>query len=485
MAKGDKKKVETQNADQGRIMQDSQNQMMNQLYGMNQGFQNNYNQGSGMNMGSYSDIMGKYNSLYDNPFGADFGSDGSGGGGGGGFSGYGLQRNIYGDLAQNGGGYGWDPGMRGAVDDAISGFRGFADNGGFSDQNIQDIRARSIAPIRGIYSNAQSELNRSRALGGGSPNYAAALARMSRQQGQSAADASTNAEAGIAQMVQQGKLAGLQGLSSTGLGGQGLSTDIDELNAQMKLAGLTGLTGLDDREAASRASASASADANARALFQAKMGVLGGMQDMYGATPGMMELTGDQLLKSGDQLLEGQGYQNQLGGMRMNGAMNASQVPGNFSQAMGNIGSGLQLGGQIASPFLGAFGGGNNSSNNPYGVAGGGFGGGLYGGDNVGGGASKPSGWAKAGKIAGSVLPWLSLLSDRNAKEDITPLDPKRVSKGLKNLDLYTWKYKGDDTKHMGPMAQDFKKQFGVGDGRTIHLADVMGVMIASAKAGQ
>ena len=31
-------------------------------------------------------------------------------------------------------------------------------------------------------------------------------------------------------------------------------------------------------------------------------------------------------------------------------------------------------------------------------------------------------------------------------------------------------------------MAEDFKRIFGVGDGKTLHLADVMGVTLAAAK---
>ena len=70
--------------------------------------------------------------------------------------------------------------------------------------------------MRAVYSNAQREVNRQRALQGGySPGFGVLQARMARQQGQSASDAATNAEASIAEMVQQGKLAGLQGMAGT------------------------------------------------------------------------------------------------------------------------------------------------------------------------------------------------------------------------------------------------------------------------------
>jgi hypothetical protein len=70
--------------------------------------------------------------------------------------------------------------------------------------------------------------------------------------------------------------------------------------------------------------------------------------------------------------------------------------------------------------------------------------------------------------------------SDRNIKYDIE--EAPGVLSALKNLPIATWKYKGDDVKHIGPMAQDFQESFGVGDGKNIALVDVMGVLLASMK---
>src|SRR5262249_11237528 len=67
--------------------------------------------------------------------------------------------------------------------------------------------------------------NRQRSLQGGySPGFNVLQARMAREQGQAASDAATNAEADIAQMVQQGKLAGLHGLAMDRGGGGGGGT---------------------------------------------------------------------------------------------------------------------------------------------------------------------------------------------------------------------------------------------------------------------
>lgn len=101
--------------------------------------------------------------------------------------------------------------------EALAGFSQFAKTGGFSPEDLQNIRARALSPVRATYANAQREVNRQRAIQGGySPGFGVLQSRMAREQGQATSDAATNAEAGIAQMVQQGKLAGLQGLAQYG-----------------------------------------------------------------------------------------------------------------------------------------------------------------------------------------------------------------------------------------------------------------------------
>jgi len=96
------------------------------------------------------------------------------------------------------------------------------------------------------------------------------------------------------------------------------------------------------------------------------------------------------------------------------------------------------------------------------------------------------SGWPSAiGAIGGGLMAsmpyWAPMLSDRNAKEAIEPVEGN-VLEMVKDLPISTWRYKGDPVRHIGPMAQDFQEKFGVGDGRTIHLIDVMGVLMQSMK---
>lgn len=73
-------------------------------------------------------------------------------------------------------------------------------------------------------------------------------------------------------------------------------------------------------------------------------------------------------------------------------------------------------------------------------------------------------------------------MSDRNVKERIEPADTKSVTEKLIDLPISEWSYIDDQTRHLGPMAQDFQEAFGVGDGKTIHMADVAGVLLSAAK---
>lgn len=56
-----------------------------------------------------------------------------------------------------------------------------------------------------------------------------------------------------------------------------------------------------------------------------------------------------------------------------------------------------------------------------------------------------------------------SVVSDRNRKKDIEPLDPEEVLDRLVEVPISSWRYqweKEDSTPHIGPMAQDFKGAF-------------------------
>jgi hypothetical protein len=109
---------------------------------------------------------------------------------------------------------------------SYAGYQQFADTGGYSGQDIADMRARGVSPIRAAYANAQRAVGQQRSLQGGySPNAIAAQVKMAREQGQSMADASQNVDAQIAQARNAGRLSGLGGMQNI---------EGNRLNAQMQ-----------------------------------------------------------------------------------------------------------------------------------------------------------------------------------------------------------------------------------------------------------
>jgi len=76
------------------------------------------------------------------------------------------------------------------------------------------------------------------------------------------------------------------------------------------------------------------------------------------------------------------------------------------------------------------------------------------------------------------------LTSDRNAKENLTPLDSQAILAKVAALPITEWNYKNDerDVHHIGPMAQDFQAAFGLNgmDDKHISVVDEGGVALAA-----
>jgi hypothetical protein len=74
------------------------------------------------------------------------------------------------------------------------------------------------------------------------------------------------------------------------------------------------------------------------------------------------------------------------------------------------------------------------------------------------------------------------MLSDRNAKENFEPISTRQVLEKVAALPVSSWSYKTDsETRHVGPMAQDFYAAFNVGtDDKHIGLGDEGGVALAA-----
>jgi len=75
-----------------------------------------------------------------------------------------------------------------------------------------------------------------------------------------------------------------------------------------------------------------------------------------------------------------------------------------------------------------------------------------------------------------------STLSDRNMKDEVTPVDSADVLARVLALPIATWRYKTQDgVRHMGPMAQDFHAAFGLGvNEKLIDQVDPDGVALAA-----
>lgn len=80
---------------------------------------------------------------------------------------------------------------------------------------------------------------------------------------------------------------------------------------------------------------------------------------------------------------------------------------------------------------------------------------------------------------------WASL-SDRNSKHGFSLVDTRAILKKVATIPIGTWSYKAQDPsiKHIGPVAQDFKLAFDVGENdTTITTVDADGVAFAAIQA--
>jgi len=76
-----------------------------------------------------------------------------------------------------------------------------------------------------------------------------------------------------------------------------------------------------------------------------------------------------------------------------------------------------------------------------------------------------------------------SSVSDRALKDNLTPVNGQEVLASLAEIPITTWNYQAQDAsiRHMGPMAQDFRNAFGLGESDTaISTVDADGVALAA-----
>lgn len=174
------------------------------------------------------------------------------------------------------------------VASTISSLKNFATNGGYSDADIANIRARDISPIRSIYASAQNGLARSKVLNNGySPNYGAVEAKLARDAADQIGATTTNANAGIAEQVQQGKLAALNPLASLTS-----SEEANNLNVAKTNADITS-------QNAGRNLSTSEFNTNTAQQNQARqLQILQQQQSLYGTNPALVNTFGNQALNT-------------------------------------------------------------------------------------------------------------------------------------------------------------------------------------------
>lgn len=86
------------------------------------------------------------------------------------------------------------------------------------------------------------------------------------------------------------------------------------------------------------------------------------------------------------------------------------------------------------------------------------------------------------GSVLGGIGSIASAFSSREFKDKIGMPSKEAILESVKQLDVDLWRYKDIDRTHLGPYAEDFKEAFGVGDGKTINLIDMMGVLFVAVQ---
>jgi hypothetical protein len=168
----------------------------------------------------------------------------------------------------------------GDVSNSLSDLSGLAANGGYSAQNIADIRARGISPIRATFAAAQRQVQQQRELAGGySPNFAAVTAKMARDQSNNIAQNVTNINAQLAQNIAQNRLAASGQYASAASQEAGRAQQGAEFNSSQDMQAQEGNANIENQAANRRLEA------------------ISGQRSLYGTTPALASTFGDQALK--------------------------------------------------------------------------------------------------------------------------------------------------------------------------------------------
>ncbi len=90
------------------------------------------------------------------------------------------------------------------------------------------------------------------------------------------------------------------------------------------------------------------------------------------------------------------------------------------------------------------------------------------------------------GRLAGQLGSAYIITSSKKAKNKRGDVDAEKVADDVKKMPIDRWRYRkgisADQADHTGPYAEDFQKRFKLGDGKSIHVADGIGVALAAVK---
>lgn len=165
--------------------------------------------------------------------------------------------------------------------DAFGNLNELSRTGGYDESNIADLRARGISPIRAVYSNAMQNITRQKALQGGySPNYTASMAKLARDLSESISSGTQNVNAGIAQNVASNRLSAAPAYLGAAQNETSAINEANARNAATKFNSLGALSSLYGNERNN------------------KLAAIQGMASLYGTTPALPALYGQQALST-------------------------------------------------------------------------------------------------------------------------------------------------------------------------------------------
>jgi len=212
--------------------------------------------------GDYDDIMGKFRNIYDSAGSPDYESRF-------GFKPYETAQTAYNKSPD--------------TTRALSNLEELSRTGGLDASAQQNLRARGVSPIRAQYATAQRDMDRQRRLNGGySANFGAVTSKMARDQSSLIADQMDKVNANIAEMVQSGRLSAAPNYASAAQAESNLAHGVATDNTQAKNdANKFNATGMFESKRAQRGE---------------RLGAAQGMTNLYGTTPALSKLYGDQSL---------------------------------------------------------------------------------------------------------------------------------------------------------------------------------------------